>query len=102
MARPPSTYRALHKAAASLEGGMAKRVASGLRKTKERVSINDLAMALAEALAAKGDLPRQRKAEARALALLTQASAVEALASAATTARDAVLKGGRVGAETIR
>ena len=89
MKRPASAYRDTLAAARRIEPEMARRVARGLRKARERVSINALAMALAA---------ENVKA---ALGMLELQALRDDLAPAGTTARDAVLRGGRLGAETV-
>jgi hypothetical protein len=82
----------IESAASRIEPEMARRLANGMRKVRERVSINDLAMVLAEAMTTRD----VKRAQARALALLAGADLPGALAPAGTVARDAVLKGGRI------
>jgi len=89
MPRLPSEYRALHEAADKAESRLARAVLKALERIRGQVSINDLAMALAN------------KDAKRALALLPLATIRDALSLAAPIVRDAVLKGGRLGADQV-
>lgn len=89
MPRPASEYRALHAAADAVEPQLARAVGRAMRRIREGVSINALAMALAA---------RDQKA---AVALLVEAEMRAALGPAAAIVQAAVLRGGRVGAPAV-
>ena len=89
MARHPREYREIHKAANFIEPRMAARFERATAKMRAGVSINELALKIA-AKDIKG-----------AMRLLPKTVVDEALAPVATTARDAVFKGGRIGAENL-
>lgn len=89
MPRLPADYRALLAEARRFEPRLNRAFRRAALRLRERVSINALAMALAA------------KDARRALALLAIAEVKDALSPAGTIARDAVLRGGRVGAEQL-
>ena len=89
MPRLPSEYRAIHEAADKAEPRLVRAVLKTLERIRSEVSINALAMALAA---------RDGK---RALALLPLVTVKDALSAAGPIVRDAVLKGGRLGAEQV-
>lgn len=89
MPRPPADYRALHAAADVVEGRLARAFARSVEKLQAGVSINDLANAIA-----RGDVKG-------ALALLPVAAVKDSLSPAGTIVRDAVIRGGKVGAEMV-
>lgn len=84
MPRPRSAFTAVHAAADHYEAHLRARFVRAAKALRASVRINDLAMALGN--------PKQ------ALALLPTTRIREALAPVATTAKDAVLKGGQLGA----
>ena len=89
MPRSPIEYRAIHKAADFIEPRMAARFERAAAKMRATVSINDLAMRI-EAKDIRG-----------AMRLLPKNVVDESLSPVATTVRDAVFKGGRIGAENL-
>lgn len=99
-----SNQRAVLDAADEIEPRLAGAVRRSVEKMREGVSTNELAMALAakdvkRALALVVGPPRPR--HPMGAALLPDRIA-DALSPAATIARDAVMKGGRLGAEQVR
>jgi hypothetical protein len=90
MPRFAAHEQAMRDAARKFEGRIRRAFPRAVEKMRRSVSINDLALALSD-----GD--RERAAR-----MLTRASVDDALSPLGTIARDAVLKGGRVGAEQIR
>jgi len=103
MPRLPSEYRALHEAADKAEPRLARAVLKALERIRGQVSINDLAIIIARAQ--QNDLlARWRevlKDVDRALALLPLATIRDALSPAGPIVKDALLKGGRLGAEQV-
>lgn len=89
MPRPRADFRAVHAEAARLEPRVAGSVRRALEKLRDAVSINSLALALAA------------KDVKRAMALFPAAQAKEALSPAGRIVRDAVLRGGRLGAALL-
>jgi hypothetical protein len=87
--RQPADYRAVHAEADRFEPRLARALRRSIEKLRERVSINALAMAL-----------HARDART-AVALLKQAIVADVLSPAGTIIRDAVLRGGKVGAERL-
>ena len=89
MPRPPRDYAEVLAEAKRFEPRLSRAFRRSIDKMRASVSINDLAMRLA-AKDVKG-----------ALALLPLAQAKDALAPCGTIARDATLRGGRVGAAAV-
>lgn len=89
MPRPRSDVRAIHAAADRLEPGLARAVERAMEKLRDSVSINALALALSA------------RDVRRAMALLPEAAVKEALSPAGTIIREAVIRGGRLGAEQV-
>jgi hypothetical protein len=89
MPRQPHEYRAVHEAADRIEPRLARAFERAVLKLRGLISINELAMRLA-ARDVKG-----------AMRLLTKEAVQDALGPSATIVRDAVLKGGRLGAEAV-
>lgn len=87
MSRAANDWRAVHHAATRFEPRLARAVAKGLDKIRERVSISDLAVALAN------------KDLRGALAMLRGMD--EAFEPAATLKREAFFRGGKLGAELV-
>lgn len=88
-------------AADNAEGAVAKAARTGLAHVRGRVVINDLAMLIATAQDKhRRGLPWATDLD-RAVALLSRADLEAALAGAAKLVHDAVLRGGRVGADVL-
>jgi hypothetical protein len=87
MSRPPSAFTAVHAAADHYEAVLRARFVRAATALRASVSINDLAMRLSH--------PKQ------ALALLPKTRIREALAPVATTAQEAFMKGGQLGAAQL-
>lgn len=83
-------YKALHAAADQLEAKTARAVLNAIERVRSRVSINELALAL------------QAKDQKRALAVIRRGLAKDVFGPVGTIARDAVMKGGRIGAAQVR
>lgn len=89
MPRQPHEYKALHDAADRIEPRLARALERALLKLRESVSINELAMMLA-----MGDVKG-------ALRLLDKERVKDALSPSGTIVKEAVLKGGRLGADEV-
>jgi len=87
--RPPRDYAEVLAEAKRFEPRLSRAFRRAIDKLRGQVSINDLAMAIAA------------KDVRRAAALLPLAQARDALAPCGTIARDATLRGGRVGAAAV-
>ena len=89
MARRPADYLIVHKAADNIEPRVARAFERSVERMRSTVSINELAMALSA-----GDVKRAER-------LLTVQAVEDALSPVGTIVRDAVLRGGRIGAEIL-
>jgi hypothetical protein len=85
----PGRYLDVHAAADALEVRLARALSRSMAKMRDRISITSLAHALA-----RGDING-------ALSMLDEASVKDALSPAATIAREAFVRGGRVGAAKV-
>lgn len=88
--RQPREYRATHRAADKLEPPLARAFQQSVQTIQKSVSINALAMAIAS-----GDVKA-------AMRLLPVKTVRESLEPVAEIVRDAVMKGGELGADAVR
>jgi hypothetical protein len=88
--RQPKNYRAVHEAADKIELRMARSFLRAVGRLRASISISELTVGLGV---------RDAKL---ALRVLADDRIKQALAPVGTIARDAVLKGGRIGAERVR
>jgi hypothetical protein len=103
MPRPPADWKAIHDAADVFEGRLARAVAKAAGKMRAAASVAGIAGRLEAAQRAKRAGRRVPAAAISAIVdrILSEDSARDALAPAAAIAADAVLRGGRIGAEAV-
>ncbi len=87
--RKSASQKAAHAVADRTEPRLSRAVRTAVERMRASVSINDLAMAL------------HAKDVKRALALLSPAVVKDALLPAGTIVKEAVMRGGRLGAEQV-
>jgi len=89
--RPPADYRLVHATADKIEARMARAFVRAADRMRENVSVFELGNALAD-----GDVKRAVRA-------VSPGGQIEdALGPVATITRDAVIRGGRIGAQMVR
>ena len=89
MARQPSEYRHIHDVADVLEPRIERAYLKTIRTLRSRISINALAMLIAE-----------KNPETGAV-LLSETDVTDTLVPASNIVRDSVLRGGRIGATEV-
>lgn len=94
---------AIHDAADEIEPRMQRAVEKAFAKMRERVSVNNIALAIANGQRRRDmGIAAAKAVDAEVNAILPGAVAADALAKAQAIVRDSVIRGGKIGAAQIR